>query len=351
MTQDEVIFQTLEGKQGNIGLITLNRPPVLNALNLAMCQSIDAHLARWAMQDDIKAVVIRGEGERAFCAGGDVRHVYALGPERSKESLAFFEHEYRMNHRIFHFPKPYIALLHGVTMGGGLGVSLHGSHCIGSEDLMFAMPETGIGYFPDVGGSYFLPRLSGKMGWYLGLTGDRINCADACFIGAIKGCVPREKFDALLSALQETPFSQTSIDDVISAFSKDPGVSTIALKQSQIDHCFSVDNVEMLVAELSDHDEFESTIKKTLLSNSPTSLQLTFELLKRGTDLNFDQCMQMEYQLCQFFLKSHDFYEGVRAAVIDKDRKPVWRPAALGGLLSETVLEAFERAGMPLDFT
>ncbi|MBV8801127.1 MAG: enoyl-CoA hydratase/isomerase family protein, partial [Alphaproteobacteria bacterium] len=176
---DEVLFQ----QRGAVGLITLNRPKALNALTRGMCIAMKRQLEEWAADEAIKTVVIRAAGERAFCAGGDIRVLYDAGQRKSSDVLDFYRDEYRLNRAIRHFPKPYVALLQGIVMGGGVGVSVHGSHRVANETVTFAMPETGIGLFPDVGGSYFLPRLPGELGTYLGLTGERLKTADCLYAG------------------------------------------------------------------------------------------------------------------------------------------------------------------------
>ena len=180
--KNDILFNIVAGNVGDLGVITLNRPTALNALTKPMCTAINKQLCAWAVDSAIKAVVIRGMGERAFCAGGDVRAIYDNGIAKISDSQDFFDNEYRMNHSLFHFPKPYIALLHGIVMGGGLGVSVHGSHRVAAENVVMAMPETGIGFYPDIGGSYFLSRCPGKTGLYLGLTGARVTARDALFL-------------------------------------------------------------------------------------------------------------------------------------------------------------------------
>src|ERR1051326_5226588 len=191
---DDVLFE----RRGALGLITLNRSKALNALTRDMCIAMRAKLGEWARDEAVKTVAIRGDGERAFCAGGDIRALYNAGMEKSPSAIDFYRDEYRLNAAIKHFPKPYVALLHGIVMGGGVGVSVHGSHRVGNETVSFAMPETGIGLFPDVGGSYFLPRLPGEIGMYVALTGERLNAADSLYAGVLTHIVPASATEELL---------------------------------------------------------------------------------------------------------------------------------------------------------
>src|ERR1051326_4913372 len=191
---DDVLFE----QRGAVGVITLNRPKALNALTQDMCLRMKAQLEDWAKASNIKTVVIRGAGERAFCAGGDIRALYDSGKAGTPYALDFYRDEYRLDAAVKHFPKPYVALLHGIVMGGGVGVSVHGSHRVGNETVSFAMPETGIGLFPDVGGSYFLPRLPGEIGMYVALTGERLNAADSLYAGVLTHIVPASATEELL---------------------------------------------------------------------------------------------------------------------------------------------------------
>src|SRR3989338_2126316 len=193
----EVLFEEIAGQGGHLGVITLNRPQILNSLNQTMIDAMYAQLNKWAIAPDIKAVVIRAAPGRAFCAGGDLRFTYERFKNKDPLLSTFFRDEYQLNRLIYHFPKPYIALLDGITMGGGVGISIHGSHRVATENLLFAMPETGIGFFPDVGGTYFLPRLPGRIGYYLGLTGARIKTDDCVTLGISQHKVTRDKLSAL----------------------------------------------------------------------------------------------------------------------------------------------------------
>ncbi len=328
MKADDISCTVLPAINGGIGLITLQRPKMLNALNQRMCEAIDTHLQLWQQDPEIKAVVIRGEGERAFCAGGDIRFLYEQGPKNIDLALDFFRVEYQMNARLFHFTKPYIALMHGVTMGGGLGVSIHGSHRVAAKSLMMAMPETGIGFFPDIGASYFLPRLPGKTGWYLGLTGSRINADDAYFLGLIDFIIDESDFDAVIEELCTINLNTEShhhVSDILKRWAAPTNLSQITLHQPEIDRCFTGDTPQIIFEHLQRaNNPWCDKILNLLQTKSPASLKITCEALAQGAQLDFDQCMEMELKIAEQCLKSPDLYEGVRAAVIDKDRNPRW---------------------------
>jgi enoyl-CoA hydratase len=353
-----VLFDEIMGLGGSLGLITLNRPAALNALSMEMCIAIDEKLAEWEKMGHIKAVVIRGAGEKAFSAGGDLRYVYSQGKSGIRKSKKFFWHEYRMIHRIHHFTKPYIALMHGITMGGGVGVSIHGSHRIGAEDLKFAMPETGIGFFPDVGGSYFLPRCTGKTGTYMAMTGAILHIADALYTGIVDHHVPKEDFDTLINALSETRFSDNmQVSDIVSSFSTDIDSMDIykphlVQHRSEINHCFSQHSVEEIMEALvQTNSEWCQEVITNLLEKSPTSLKVTLKQLLFGSQMDFDDCIQMEYRITQRFLANHDFYEGIRCALIDKGRKPHWRPDNLEAVSQDNVSAFFAFLEEELSFS
>lgn len=329
----------------SLGLITLNRPQALNALSHGMIVALYQQLATWAHDPDVKAVMIQGAGEKAFCAGGDVRKVYETKHHPEAVGKQFFWDEYRLNHRIRHYPKPYIAFLDGITMGGGVGVSLHGSNRIATERLTFAMPETAIGFFPDVGASYLLSRCAGQTGIYLGLTGARLKVADAAYLNLIDTFVPSEKKAELIDTLVSSHFGdnpQQVVNDIINNYKNDAGVASLAEYRTVIDECFALDSVEAILAALqSKPDEWCKNTAQNLLSKSPTSLKVTLQELRQAKQLDFDQCMQMEYRLAMRFIENHDFFEGVRAVLIDKDQAPKWQPAVLSDVTANDVAAYF----------
>lgn len=345
MTQDAVLFDTLAGQGGSLGIISLNRPSVLNSLNQAMVHAMHAKLLEWAADVSIKAVIIRAVEGRAFCAGGDLRLTYERAKHHDAALSSFFYDEYQLNRCIHHYPKPYIALMDGITMGGGVGISIHGTHRVATEKLMFAMPETGIGFFPDVGGTYFLPRLPGKLGYYLGLTGARLRAPDCVALGLTQHYVTSQALQAMITALANTQFGEHATDtvtQVIAEFHAPVPVSPLLASQNTLDSCFTKTTMEGIIAALqaSTHQLCQEAAT-TLLTKSPTSLKVTLSALMRGLSLDFDTCMQQEYRLACHFTEGHDFLEGIRAVIIDKDQLPRWKPTTLAAVSLETVESYF----------
>lgn len=340
----DVLFEVMKGQDGHLGLIILNRPTVLNALNLEMILAIYAQLKEWAIDEDIKAVVIKSQGGRAFCAGGDLRLTYERCETHDVASRDFFRDEYKLNRFIFHYPKPYISLLNGITMGGGVGISIHGSHRIATEHLLFAMPETGIGFFPDVGGTYFLPRLPNAIGFYLGLTGARLQSDDCVTLGIAQNKIPSHLLTEFLHALAEQPFegqAHATVSKIIQDFQVSVQPSFINEHKKTIDECFSQTTIEEILSKLEQaKQEFCNETRQLLIKKSPTSLKVSLKALQKGKDLNFDACMQQEYDLVCHFLKEHDFREGIRAIIIDKDQKPRWQPDRLAEI-SDAMVEKY----------
>ncbi|HEY1614898.1 MAG TPA: enoyl-CoA hydratase/isomerase family protein [Rhizomicrobium sp.] len=320
----EVCFE----QRGALGLITLNRPKALNALTRPMCREMDTQLAAWGEDSSIRAVAIRGAGERAFCAGGDVRALYESGREGSPYALEFWRDEYRLNARIKHFPKPYVALLHGIVMGGGVGVSVHGSHRIVADTAMFAMPETGIGMFPDVGGSYFLPRCPGETGMYCALTGARLKMADMLYVGVATHAVAMSRWDALIEGLADGGDPDVVLEDLGSR----SGPAPMTEYRAWIDDHFAHRSVETILSSLDGGGEWAKETAAVIRGKSPTSLKLSHRQLCLGREMTFDDCMRMEYRMVHGIIAGHDFYEGVRAAIVEKDNRPNWRPADLAGV-------------------
>jgi enoyl-CoA hydratase len=334
-------------QRGGVVIVTLNRPRALNALSLDMCRAMHEGLARWQADPDVHVVLIKGAGERAFCAGGDIRWLYeVLTAEGVERALAFYALEYAMNARLHHFTKPYVALLDGITMGGGVGVSVHGSHRVVTERTVFAMPETGIGFFPDVGATYVLPRLRGALGMYLGLTGARLNAADCTWAGIGSCSVPSERLDALEDALGRADLradARGTVDRLLAGFQAHPGPAPLAEDIDRIDSCYSRKDLDAVLRALGDKETGwgEGQLEQ-LSSKSPTSLAVTFRQLHEGAALDFDDAMRLEYRLVPRFLAGHDFREGVRALIIDKDGRPEWRPKRLGDVSAADV-EAYFR--------
>ncbi len=324
----EILFE----RRGSIGLVTLNRPKALNALTLGMIRQFDPQLRDWAADPAINAVVIQGAGEKAFCAGGDVVSLYEAG-KAAREGQgdgasvrAFFSEEYVLNRLIKNLTKPYVALIDGISMGGGVGLSEHGTHRVVTERTMFAMPETGIGLYPDVGGTYFLPRLPGQVGTWLGLTGDRLKAADMLAVNAADAFIPSAKLEALVAELADG----VPADEVIARHKESAGDARVVAHREAIDRCYAHDTVEAIVAALeAEGTDWAAGQIATLKRVSPTSLKVTLEAIRRGGRLDFDACMVQELRLSLAFLAGHDFYEGIRAALVDKDKNPRWNPATL----------------------
>jgi enoyl-CoA hydratase len=330
VADDEIRF----ARRGDLMVVTLNRPRALNALTLPMCRVLDEGLRAWQADPAIGAVLIKGEGERAFCAGGDIRWLHGvLTSEGVEAACRFYAVEYPMNARLHHFTKPWIALLDGVTMGGGVGVSVHGSHRIVTERTLFAMPETGIGLFPDVGATFMLPRLPGALGLYLGLTGARLGGADCIHAGIGTGHVAAGRLDELESALAATPLCDDpfgAVDAVLESFRSDPGPAPLADLRERVDACFGQRSLPSVLAALREETSgWGAGQLGELAGKSPTSLAVTFRQLCDGATLDFDSAMRLEYRLVHRFMVGHDFREGVRALLIDRDRRPRWCPDRL----------------------
>ena len=331
--EPEILFEV----RGAVGLITLNRPKALNALTHDMAVAMLARLKDWAADGAVQTVVIQGEGERAFCAGGDIRTLYDSGKAGTSYAIDFYRDEYLLNAFIKHFPKPYVALLRGFVMGGGVGVSVHGSHRIADESMLFAMPETGIGLFPDVGGSYFLPRLPGEIGLYLGMTGARLKTQDALYAGVATHFVPAAKRDALVESLADGREIDMALRDVADTVPD----AYLTAHRAKIDAIFGGDSVEDILAALdADRTDWADDTAKTIRAKSPTATKLAFRQIREGKTLGFDDCMRMEFRMVNRVIAGRDFYEGVRATIIDKDGAPNWQPATLAQV-SDADIDAY----------
>lgn len=329
---DEVLFE----RKGRAGVITLNRPKALNALTLGMVDAMDAQLRQWRTDPSVELVVVRGAGEKAFCAGGDIRALYDSGKAGTPYVIDFYAREYRLNTLIKRFPKPYVALVNGIVMGGGVGVSVHGSVRVCGEGTMFAMPETGIGLFPDVGGTFFLPRCPGQVGMYLALTGARLDVTDARYAGIATHVVPAAAHPALLDELCN---GTDALERVLSPHAVTPqNKPKLEGLQQTIDMRFGSASVEDIMASLeSGKTLFEEQTVKLLKGKSPTSLKVAFRQVREGASLGFEDCMRLEFRLTNRFMRGHDFYEGVRAVIIDKDNAPKWDPPSLDLVRSRDV--------------
>ena len=330
---DDVLYSI----EGGVVEVMLNRPEALNALTLEMALALYERLSAWATDDTVRAVVVRGAGDRAFCAGGDIRALYDAKQAGGPLTRDFFRSEYRLNHLVYHYPKPYIALIDGIAMGGGVGLSVHAGARIASEATMFAMPETGIGLFPDVGGSYFLPRCPGAIGMYLALTGARLRAADCIYAGIADYYVETAQHDTLVARLCEGG----AIETIVESIAGDPGQAPLGDDRATIDRCFGGDNVEAIQAALQAEDSgFAEKSLKAMAGKSPTSQKIAYRQLGEGARMDFDSCMVMEYRLSQHIMAAHDFFEGVRALIVDKDNAPHWHPDTLAAV-DDAAVEAY----------
>ena len=324
-SEPHILFET----RGALGLVTLNRPKALNALTHGMCMGLHRQLDKWAADPAIAAVVVRGAGPKAFCAGGDIRALWESATGRTKSAAGFFADEYRLNAAVARFPKPYIALWHGYVMGGGAGVSVHGRYRLADSSLVFAMPETAIGFIPDIGSSYFLSRMPDETGMYLGLTGERIGLGDALAMGLMTHAVAKIAFDAVIENLAQG----RQVQDAIAPFVTKIAPGPLAAHRRRIATIFSAASVEAILERLDrDGSDFALATAQVIRMRSPTSLKLVFRQLREARSLDLRQCLAMELRLAVRVLKDHDFREGVRAALVDKDRNPKWQPSSLAGV-------------------
>ncbi|SNZ07339.1 enoyl-CoA hydratase/isomerase family protein [Cohaesibacter gelatinilyticus] len=312
-------------QRGCVGLITLQRVKALNALSHDMVKELAAKLGEWKGDDGIKAVILTSASEKAFSAGGDIRALY---DGKGNPPFDFFWNEYRLNRAIFRYPKPYISLINGIVMGGGVGISVHGKYVVAGENIMFAMPEVGIGFFPDVGGTYFLPRMKGKVGTYLAMTGARLRQADCAALGFATHATSSENFDAIIDRIAQGE----QVEAVLSSYNQlfEPTFDASAL--DIMNEAFSKPTVLEIVNSLkekADGHSFAQKALKQLDGKSPTSIHVGLAQVLRGAKADFEECMALEYRIVHRILHEEDFYEGVRATIVDKDGAPEWNPAEL----------------------
>ena len=329
-------------REGAVGRITLNRPKALNALTEQMCAAIHSQLRQWSNDPAVQAVVIDAVPGKAFCAGGDVRAVHDAGKRRDGSVMSFFRTEYPMNAAIHRLQKPYVALIDGIAMGGGCGVSMHGTHRVASENAVFAMPETAIGLFPDIGATFFLNRLPGEIGMYLALTGVRIGPADAVYCGLATHFMSSRDHARLMARL----ISGEHPDPVLAEMSGSlRGNAELATRRAAIDRAFGASSVEAILACLEAEGEWGRQTAVLLETRSPTSLKVTYRQMREGAALDFESCQRMEFRIMARMMAGHDFYEGVRAALINKDQAPRWVPARLAMVSDEEVERYFAPLG------
>lgn len=329
--------------EGGWGRLTLNRPKALHALNTEMCRLMIEALTAWAADPEVRAVLLDHSGERGFCAGGDIRMIAESGAEDGRRAREFFAEEYRLNTLLFGYHKPVVAIMDGIVMGGGVGISAPATYRVATERTVFAMPETGIGLFPDVGGGWFLPRLPGETGMWLALTGARIKAADCVLLGVVTDYVRQERVEALKAELLRRP---EAIDTVLTEFEDEPGEPPLSHHREAIDHAFSGRSVEAVFQALEDDSSAnpDSTWARDQLAvletKSPQAMKVAFRQLRQGRDMtSFKAEMAVEYRIAARVCRLHDFQEGVRAVIVDKDNAPRWNPATLGGV-TDAMLDA-----------
>ncbi|KAI9485455.1 MAG: ClpP/crotonase-like domain-containing protein [Benjaminiella poitrasii] len=332
--------------------IILNRPSKLNALNLSMVRAILPQLQSWEKSDLAKIILLKSSGGKGFCAGGDVKTVVDLADKGDfANATKFFEEEYQLDHLIATLDTPFVAIMDGITMGGGVGLSVHAPFRIATEKTLFAMPETGIGFLPEVGGSFFLSRLDGQLGTYLGLTGKRLKGVDVLYAGIATHFVPSSRLPALEARLAELDHATHDIiNNAIEEFSEDISepFSLAGETRKAIDRCFKYDSVSEIMKQLEKEDEsdWKHEALKLMQAVSPTSLKVTLQQLRNGATLSLGQCFKMEYHLVQKFLEEHDFKEGVYATLVTRS-KPQWKPNSLEAIKDSEIKERYFNSPSP----
>ena len=330
-------------RRGALGRLTLNRPKSLNALTLDMVRQVRRTLDDWLEDDRIAAVLIDGAGDRGFCAGGDIRSIYDAAKAGNFAADDFWREEYVLNAIIARYSKPYIALMDGIVMGGGVGVSAHGSHRVVTERTRLAMPEVGIGFAPDVGGTFLLSRAPGELGVYAALTASQLSGADALACGLADCHLHSESIPALVEALSNC-VDAIAIDRVFAAQAGLAGESKLAGYRETIDRCFAGETVEEILQALDrQQGEFASEAASRMRRHSPTSVKVTLRALRLARSLpDLEACLQMEYRIATACIRRHDMIEGIRAAVVDKDQSPAWKPARLADVGEDAVQSFFD---------
>jgi enoyl-CoA hydratase len=333
-------------KLGFCGVVTLNRPKALNALSQAMISGLANALDVWEHDPEIKSVLVKSTSEKAFCSGADIKSIYELGKAgQYSEQLSFLAQEYSLNRRIATYPKPYIALINGIVLGGGVGISIHGAYKIAGEAFSLAMPEVGMGFIPDVGASFFLPRFPGKLGAYLALTGAHLSAGDAVAFSVATAFVPADRHEALLQRL----IAGEAVESAITAEKSEPPVSELMGLRHFVDGCFAPQKLVTILEDIDDAgyggSMFAMNTYETILSKSPLSLAITLKMLELGAKLDLEAALRLEYRVAAHCFKKHDFYEGVRAALVDRDRNPQWSPASIEALEPQDIEPFFESLG------
>lgn len=340
---DEVLTEV----EGSVGLITLNRPKAINSLNQPMVDALSAILSGWAGDDAVHAVVLSGAGERGLCAGGDVVSIYHSARKDGVEARRFWRDEYLLNAQIAEFPKPYVALMDGIVMGGGVGVSAHANTRVVTDTSKIAMPEVGIGFIPDVGGVYLLSRAPGGLGLHAALTGAPFSGADAIAMGFADHYVAHDDVEAFRRAVVSD-----GVQDALAKYATEPPASELAAQRDWIDACYAGDTVEDIVAALRGHDAAPANDAADLIATrSPIALSVTLEAVRRAAKLaTLKDVLVQDYRVSSASLRSHDLVEGIRAQLIDKDRNPKWSPAQLSAVTAADVEAYFTPVEDDLSF-
>ena len=336
-------------REGAVGVMRLNRPKAINAVTLEMFRDVDKALDEFERDLGVGAILLEGAGDRGLCAGGDIRALYESSKVRGDLGAILWREEYILNARIAKFPKPYVSFMDGIVMGGGVGLSAHSSHRVVTERTKLAMPEVGLGFFPDVGGTWLLSRSPGEVGTYFGLTGQTMNGPDAVYAGFADAVVPSGKLAALREALTKLRPGVTAaeVKSVIAGFATGETSGPVAAMRPQIDRWFAHDRMQDIVAALQgDGSELAQSTLKTLNEKSPRGMVVALKLLRLArASTSLEQCLVREYRAALEVFASDDFREGVRAAVIDKDRNPKWSPAAIEDVTPEMVTPYFAEIG------
>ncbi len=338
MSDEPVLLRT----EGRAAYITLNRPRALNALNRAMVARIAEALAGWERDPAVETVVITGAGERGLCAGGDIRSIHAAARSGSDEAAAFWREEYRLNAYTARYPKPYVAVMDGIVMGGGVGISSHGGAGIVTERSKVAMPETGIGFVPDVGGTYLLSRAPGELGTHLALTGSSVGAGDALLCGLAHYFVPSDRLPGLVADL-----AGAAARDVLAGLAHEAPTGELAAHRGWIDHCYAADSAQEIVDRLfASGEPAAKEAGATILARSPTAVKVTLAAIRSARELpSVERVLEQEYRVSCAALTMPDLVEGIRAQVIDKDREPRWSPATLGEVGDQDVARFFTPLG------
>jgi enoyl-CoA hydratase len=333
---DEVLFD----RRGHLGVITLNRPRAVNALTAGMVAAMLERLAAWENDDGVAAVLVQGAGERGLCAGGDIVAIYRDILTGGEETAHFWEAEYRLNSLISRYPKPYVALMDGLVLGGGVGISAHGSVRIVTERTRTGMPETTIGFVPDVGGTLLLARAPGETGTHAALTGAHLSAADALFLGLADHFVPSGRLPELAGELESE-----AAEAAVGRYTDDPPASALEAQRDWIDDCYAADDAEEILRRLRAAGPEAAEAAEIIESKSPTAVKVTLESLRRARQLGLDEALVQEYRVGVRCLAGPDFREGIRAQVVDKDRNPQWQPPTLSEVHAHDVERYFAPLG------